>query len=71
MERKMKQLIVAISGIGLCISGSMIDTWVIATGKDGGVIQEPFGIVGKILIVVGTICLVGALLCQTGRYDKK
>ena len=63
MERKMKQLIVAISGIGLCISGSMIDTW--------SVIQEPFGIAGKILIVVGTICLVGALLCQTGRYDKK
>lgn len=71
MEKKMKQLIVAISGIGLCIGGSMIDTWYIAAGKDGGAIQEPFAIVGKILIVVGIICLVGALLCQTGRYDKK
>ena len=71
MERKLKQLTTAICGIGLCIGGDMISNWYLALGKDDTIVQIPFAIVGRVLIIAGIICFIGALLCQTGRYDKK
>lgn len=74
MEKKIKHLVVAISGIGLCYAGQLISTWAIPIQKNNGpdeLLTMPFTIIGTTLIVVGLFCCLGALLCQTGRYDKK
>ena len=70
MERQMKHLVTAVCGIGLCIGGNMISDWYLMLDTDAAPIYIPFAIIGRVLIVAGIICLIGALLCQTGRYDK-
>ena len=67
-EKKSKHLIVALSGIGLCIAGPAITNWHLAI--EGNIIELPFTIAGMVITVAGILCCVGAILCQSGRYDK-
>lgn len=74
MEKELKHLVVTVSGIGLCFAGQIIGNWSIPISQNGEIkelITVPFTIIGTALTIIGLFCCLGALLCQTGRYDKK
>ena len=67
-DKKAKHLVVAIGGAGLCIAGPTISSWSIVAGKD--IINTPFVIIGVCLTIIGVISCIGAMLCQSTRYEK-
>ena len=71
MEKSLKHLVIAIGGIGLCIAGQVIGDWSFVVEQSKEVITLPFVIVGAILVIIGIFCCLGAMLCETGRYDQK
>ena len=69
MGNNNKHLIVAVSGIGLCYAGQIIQGWFIKIGGD--VIAWPFVVLGIVSTVSGFCCCAGAALLQLDRYKKK
>ena len=67
-DKKARHLVVAISGVGLCIAGPTISGWSIVAGKD--IINTPFAIIGVCVTIIGAISCIGAMLCEADRYEK-
>lgn len=67
-EKRAKHLVVAIAGAGLCIAGPTISNWSIVVGKD--IINTPFIVIGVCLTIIGVLSCLGAMVCQSGRYEK-
>ena len=67
-EKRLKHLVSALSGVGLCIAGPSICGWYIVIDKD--IVNTPFVIAGVCVTIIGVLCCLGALVCQSNRYNK-
>lgn len=84
MEKKsVRHLIVVLGGCGLAIPGASLLMWALSNvelgrvneygfaHEIGGVGLWPMLLIAGALLLGGILCIVGAMLCESGRYDKK
>lgn len=84
MEKKsLKHLVVALGGFALLSPGMSLFLWVMSNLElrrihEYGFAHEigqtglwPLLIMASAMLIVGLACIIGAMVCESGRYDKK